>query len=76
MITFENLKIYKTTKKYGQVKNGKFESFKEPKMVTVLVHDFSEDYVDVERLIGFLVSNKIEMIEDKYKMECEINISI
>lgn len=78
MITFDNLKIYKTITKHGEHKNGKYKAFKKPKTETVLVYDFSHDYMDIERFIGFLVSHKMDMIEssDKYKIECEIDVNL
>lgn len=76
MITFDNLKIYKTITRHGEHIDGKYKAFKKPKTETVLVYNFSHDFVDMERFISFLVSNKIEMLEDKYKIECEINVSI
>ena len=76
MITFDNLKIYKTITKHGEHKNGKYKAFKKPKTETVLAHDFSHEFVDIEKFITFLVSHKMDMIEssDKYKIECEVDL--
>lgn len=74
MITFDNLKIYRNTTRHGEHIDGKFKAFKKPKIETLLVHDFSHDYVDIERFLGFLIANQMDMLDEDYKMECKITI--